>query len=129
MANPERGEVELVLPVNGDGGAERRYTLRMSTNAICELQARTKKTYGELLNDLSRVDYVSLRELVFSLLQRYHRKDFDTMLKVGDLIDDAGGLAGLMPTLTQLFRLNAPQDKAAEISGEDASTGGASDPQ
>lgn len=118
MANPERGEVDLVVIrriVNGKPEpeeVEKTYTLRMRANAICELQERTKKSYGELLGDLGRVDYVSMRHLLFTFLQPYHAKEFKTQESVGDLIDDAHGHNGIISTLTELFRRNKPPQKA-----------------
>lgn len=104
-ANPERGEVDLVVTSNGTA---RTLTLRMSTNAICAMQARTGKTYGQLVDDLRRVDYASIREMVFTFLQPRHANDFKTQDAVGDLIDEAGGHNGLMPVLTELFKRNRP---------------------
>lgn len=112
MANPKRGEVELVV---GDDEKARRLTLFLSTNAVCVLQRKTGKTYGQILGGIKDLDFVALRDLVHMLLQKYHAKEFPNPEVVGDLIDEAGGLATMIEVLTEIFTLNAPaaKDQAA----------------
>jgi hypothetical protein len=115
VANPDRGEVELVV----DGS---RYVLRLRTNAICAMQNRLKKSYGDILQDLTKVDYADLRELLFSALQPYHGSQFKTLESVGDLMDDAGGHNGIIDVVVALFNLNRPPAK------KDIQAGGAANP-
>ena len=66
-ANPERGEVDIVV-------GEKTYTLRPTMNTLCALQKRTGQTYAQTLNSLTTLDLTSMRELLFALLQPNHSK-------------------------------------------------------
>ncbi len=106
MANEERGEVELVA-------GEDRFTLCLSMNAICRMQTRTKKTYGELLQSMRNLDIAALRDIVWMTLEKYHKDTFPNPEKVGDLIDRSdGGVSGTVETLNRLFTLNQERGKA-----------------
>jgi hypothetical protein len=109
MANAERGEVDLVV-------GDKTYTLFLSTNALCELQNRTKKTYGQVIRDLRTLDMSDYRELVWAVLKKYHRKAFTTVEQVGELIDDAKPRA-VMDALVQLFKLAQPPAEETETGG------------
>ena len=115
MANRERGEVELVVN-------DKPYTLRLTTNAICELQERTKLTLVELINSLQSLDMVNMRALVGAALKPYHAKEFTDMAKVGAFMDDAGGIRGgvdspVIRTLRELFALNQQPEERQNGSG------------
>lgn len=109
-ANPERGELAVEV-------GDRTYVLRIRLNALCALQQRTKKTYGELLADLSLMNVESVRELLWTYLQPYHAKEFTKLDVVGDLIDDLGGHVKVVSILAKLFELNRPKKDAS--GGED----------
>lgn len=110
MANEERGEVDLTV-------GDKVYTLFLSVNAVCELQAKHKKTYGEILASLPGMDYVSLRDLVWTLLKKHHRKQFPNPELVGDFLDDAGGLRAVITPLKRIFELSQPS-KEDLVGGE-----------
>lgn len=99
MANEERGEVDFAV-------GERSYTLVLSMNAIAEMEARTKKTYGQLVASMSALDITALRDIFWMTLKKHHAKTFDTAAKVGDLIDEAGGPNAAVRALDRLFELN-----------------------
>jgi hypothetical protein len=107
MANRERGEVDLTV-------AGKAYTLRLTTNGICELESRTKVTLGQVFVALRMVDFTKTRELLFQALQEHHAKDFGDLKRVGVLIDKAGGLlddkSPVIVALSELFELMAPKD-------------------
>lgn len=105
MANPERGEVELVA------GAT-TYTLVLSFNAICEMQSRTQRTYGQLLSAVVSLDYVALREVTWQLLRAHHAKAFPTLDSVGDLIEQIG-VQKPVNAFKEIINLNAAKGKAA----------------
>jgi hypothetical protein len=107
MANPERGEVDLT----SEG---KTYTLVLSMNALCEMQKRTSKTYGELARSIGGMDLAALREFLWAVLKKYHAKDFPTVERAGDLIDALpGGVSEAMDALYQLMELNAKRGKSA----------------
>jgi hypothetical protein len=104
-ANPERGEVDFVV-------GERTYVLRPTMNALCAMERRTGRTYGALVASLTSLDFMALRELLFTLLQPYHRKDFPTLDQVGNLIDEVGGHRPVLEAITDVLTLNAARAKA-----------------
>lgn len=108
MANRERGEVEVIVN-------EKPYTLRLSNNVLCALESRTKRKWGQLLNDMSAVDVIALRETFFAALQAYHAKEFRTAEQVGNWMDDVGRFPKLSSILKDLISVNEPPQ--AEGSG------------
>ena len=111
-ANPERGEVDLVV-----GG--KTYVLALTTNTICSLEKRTGKPYGELLAGLARFQHEALRDLLWSALERHHKAQFKTLESVGDLIDDAGGFASFLSKFRDLAGLNR-RPETEDKDGENA---------
>ncbi len=109
MANPERGEVDLVTPT-------KTYTLFLSTNALCAMQQRTGKTFGQLMAGIFQLDMVALRALTHAVLQRYHAKEFPNEESVGPLIDSVKYKA-ISDTLAALFTLNTPPAEEKKPSG------------
>lgn len=105
MANPERGEVSLT--VNGED-----YTLKLSMNVAATLQGRHKKTIGVLLGECGDLDFVALRAVIWMLLQKYHKDKFPTEEKVGDFIDEAGGLPVFLSAINQVVAINQPEATA-----------------
>lgn len=107
MANPERGEVALMITHEVDGQpSTKEYTLKLSMNAAVMLQNRRKKTIAEIVADIEKLDFASIRDIAFVLLQKYHAKEIDTVEKAGDVIDDAGGLAQFFAAFRQLMDVN-----------------------
>src|SRR4051812_928270 len=102
MANPERGEVDLVT-------ATKTYTLELSTNATCAMEKRTGRTFGQLLNGIMVLDVSALRSLTYAVLQPHHAKEFPTEEAVGRLIDTAK-MKAVKTALIELFTLNTPPD-------------------
>lgn len=105
MANRERGEVDLTV-----GG--KTYTLRLTVNGICELEARTKSTLGQVFVALRMVDVSKTRELLYQALQPYHAKEFKDIKTVGLLMQEGGGVldedAPIVVALGELFDLMNP---------------------
>jgi hypothetical protein len=100
MANPEKGEAEVI--VNG-----KPYTLKMSINAAAICQHRHKKTGGALLREAEDLDFVSIRALVWVLLQKFHAKEFPTEERVGEFMDEAGGLNFFLKAIQLLAEINS----------------------
>lgn len=109
-ANPERGEVDLVV-----GG--KTYVLALTTNTICALEKRTGKPYGDLIGGLVRMDHAGLRDLVWAALQRHHGPQFKTVDAVGDLMDEAGGFKD---ALVKFWELGVLNQRKGEKDGESA---------
>jgi hypothetical protein len=102
MANPERGEVAIIVN-------DKPYTLRLTTNAIAETEARTKKKFSELLADIDLISFTAIRDLCWLLLRKHHKEQFKTLDAVGDWIDDAGGFVVLAQTISEAVALNRPE--------------------
>ncbi len=110
MANEERGEVDLV-------SGEDRFTLALSMNAICEMQTRTGKTYGELLRAMP-LDFAAFRDMVFMALRRHHAKQFPNLSSVGEFIDNLpDGHSTAAKAMTRLLELNAERGSKAAGNG------------
>jgi hypothetical protein len=107
MANPERGEVALVV-------AGRAYTLKLSMNAAVTLERKLKKRIGQIMQEASALSFESIRLVVWLLLQKHHAEDFTTEDKAGELIDDAGGVQVFFSALQALTEANQPEGVAAD---------------
>ncbi len=120
MANPERGEVDLVA-------GESIYTLALTMNGIAELETRTSKSYGELVQAISfghRLHMTSLLEILWQSLKRYHEKQFPTRQSVGNFVDELPKSYGdAVDAVSRLLVLNA--DRRA---GKDGNGNGHADP-
>lgn len=94
MANKLRGEIEIEA-----GG--KTYTLRMSINAIAEIEQRLNLGINEIaaaLSDMPRLRIGTLRAIVWGCLREHHK----------DLaIEDAGEIIGEMGVQLTLERINA----------------------
>lgn len=109
MANRERGEVTLVA-----GG--RVYTLRLTTNACCELEEYAGKTSDEVIAGVNRGSFSDVRLLLWMALRDKHpdvaTETVEALTVMGDLIDAAGGRAAVIERLRVLVILNsAPEAK------------------
>jgi len=103
MANPSRGEVDLVTPT-------KTYTLVLSTNAMCAMEQRMGKSYGQILNAIIGLDLRSLRAMTFAVLQPRHAREFQNEVVVGDLIDVVK-MQVVKAAMVDLFALNSPPDE------------------
>jgi hypothetical protein len=116
MANPERGEVDLVTPT-------KTYTLELSTNATCAMEKRTGRTFGQLLNGIVALDISALRALTYAALQVHHAKEFPNEDAVGRVIDGAK-IRPVRMALVALFNLNSPpEDEPGEGSANPPAVG------
>lgn len=79
MANPARGEVALKV-------GDLDYTLKFSTNAICELEDHLNRGLNEIVSDLERLSVV--RALLWAGLRSNHPEL--TLKMAGDIIDKCG---------------------------------------
>ncbi len=109
MANPERGEVDLVA-------GERTYILFLSTNALCAMEKRMGKSYGQILSSIMALDVTSLRAMTHAVLQSRHGKEFASEESAGTLIDKSG-MKRVKDAMVELFTLNTPPDEEKKASG------------
>jgi hypothetical protein len=106
MANPERGEVDLVTPT-------KTYTLEMTTNATCAMEKRTGKTFGQLLNGIVALDISALRSLTYTVLQAHHAREVPNEEAAGRVID-AAKVRTVRAALIELFNLNSPPEETPQ---------------
>ena len=101
MANPARGEVAFTV-------ANTEYTLKFSTNAICELEDRLNKSISVIVEGMDRITVV--RAMLWAGLQAKHPEM--TLQDAGDIID-RGGMAHIAETISKALTLAFPaQDEA-----------------
>lgn len=79
MANPAKGEVAFKV-------ADAEYTLKFSTNAICEMEEAVSKGLNSILQNMERLSYV--RALLWAALRAKH-PDI-SLAATGEIIDRAG---------------------------------------
>jgi hypothetical protein len=100
MANRERGEVSLSV-----GGET--YTLVLNTNAMAAIEEAADATWDEFWPGVMKGRVRSIRLLLWGMAQKYHPKL--TVSNVGDLIDGAGGLPGLVSIMTSAHEASSPE--------------------
>lgn len=120
MANPARGEVDLVV-------GERTYTLTITTGALCAMEKRTGHTYGEILRGLMGVNVTATRDYLRAVLEPKHGRELtaaaskrgvDIETLVCDIIDTAG-MRETKAVLVDLFTLNQPPtDEQSSVTKE-----------
>lgn len=105
MANTQKGEVALVV----DG---RTYTLVLDIDAMCALEEHFstpdhEATWDEIESKVRKGASVRLlRALIWAMLQRHH-SEID-LISAGHLVNEAGGLPGLIGTLQKAMAAAAP---------------------
>lgn len=110
VANPERGEIDLVVQRVVDGARKDvHYTLKLTINAAIVFEKTHKKSMGQLLAEASALSFASIRDFIWLLLQKHHKEEFKNLDAVGDLIDDAGGVASFIAKIEDVVKLNQPQ--------------------
>lgn len=108
LANPERQEIQLTAH-------DRVYTLKLTTNASCALEGQLGKTTKEILEAVSQFSLASMRSLLQAMLQKHHAPEFPYTKqgteRVGDLIDDCGGIKDVLPILASAVGFQGDKDK------------------
>jgi hypothetical protein len=116
MANKERGEFALQVQ-------DRAYTLRLTTNACCELEDFANgRTWDQVMAGVRQGRMKDVRLLIWTALQEHHGDVAthapESLQAIGALIDDAGGLAGILLQIQAFLQMNIPEP-------EDLATGSA----
>jgi hypothetical protein len=105
MANPVRGEVDLVV-------GETTYTIKLGRNALASVEGLLGSGFPEIAASLTTdPQFGVMRAILWAGLQRYH-PGLDLMA-VGDLMDDAGDdLIG--EKIGEALKLAFPDAKASD---------------
>lgn len=101
MANPARGEVAFKV-------ADSEYTLKFSTNAICEAEELLDKGLNDILRDLKRVSTV--RALMCAGLREKH-PDITTKA-VGAIMDKIGVASAVEHVLAGMNAAAPPRSES-----------------
>ncbi len=104
VANPVRGEVNVNV-TSRETGKTKTYTLKLSMNAAAALESGGK-SFSQLLSDAEKLSFIAIRDIVWLLLQKYHKDEFNSVEAAGDFIDDAGGIDVFFTSLAELVGLN-----------------------
>lgn len=100
MANPEQGEVELVV-------AGVSYALRLTTWASCELEAKTGQAWHwHIQKWLDTGHSTPLVWVFWAALQSRHGEQFRTLQEVADLLDAVDDVDALKRIVLQFAALN-----------------------
>ena len=100
MANRERGEMDLTA-------GDKTYTLKLTTNATCELEDLSGKVLDDIMRQLAKGSSKALRWILWASLQEYHADVAKDVKDVGPIIDAAGGIVGVSEQLAKFAALNA----------------------
>lgn len=105
MANPHRGEVELVA-----GAAS--YTLVLSWNALCEAEDKIGKTIGEIAAELDsgRWRLKTVRALLWAALRERHP---EVDLAEAGRIGSAAGVDVVLAAISRALTAGAASDEGA----------------
>lgn len=111
MANKHKGEVSLQV------GSE-TYTMRLSINAMCNLEDSLKRPIDDIISDLSQgnVNMSTLRAIAHATLTDTH-KDI-TLEAVGEIMSEVG-VETVVAKLTESLRASFPEAKVAEKNPKD----------
>jgi len=110
--NRERGEFTLTA------GAT-TYTLRLTTNAIAEVEDLTNgRTWDQVMSGIQRGSVKDVRLLLWASFRERH-PDIATMnvtslRAIGDIVDASGGLGGIFEQIKAFLALNAPETPPEE---------------
>jgi len=111
MANPHKGEVEFRV-------GEKSFTLRLSADAICNVEEATGKGVLVLLEQLNNRATCSLSLMRLFLWAGLKEKHPDIDVKAaGELIIDAGGIFAVLEIFMLAFARAFPDQEVGETGG------------
>jgi hypothetical protein len=115
MANRERGEMLLATP-------KHTYTMRLTTNACADLEDRSGKLVDEIIRGAYRGSVRDLRWLLWAALQDQHADTVVAPQDAGRIIDEAGGIQGMLAQLQAFMKMNseggAPEGQVTAAAGD-----------
>lgn len=105
MANPERGEVDLVV-------GDTTYVIKLGRNALASVEGLLGRGFPEIAATLTSDPQIGvMRAILWAGLQRYH-PGLD-LLQVGDLMDEAGNDELIGAKIGEALKLAFPDAKPA----------------
>lgn len=113
MVNRERGEMVLATPTS-------TYTLRLTVEACCELEARTGLDFDVITARVNQGRAAELRWLLWAALQARHADAVSTPEIAGAIMDAVGGVRVIRAILSRFLRLNADDDQPKDEKGKPA---------
>lgn len=128
MANPERGEVDLVC-------GEKIYTLVLSTHALCVMEKSTGKSFGNILAGLMSLNVNDTVDYLKAVLGKHHGKEIAALAQkrkmkpdevICEIVDEAG-MKATKDALVELFKINTPDDDTKPAEGGEANPPDAED--
>lgn len=112
----------MALTVGG-----RRYVLRLTTGACCELEDRCDSELDAIIQQINHGCLTALRGVVWAMLQAEHALDFLEVEQAGDLMDAIGGPAPSQAMVSRFMALNAddspPERKSKGAADEPVEAG------
>lgn len=112
MANPHKGELAFEA-----GG--KTYTLRFSTNAICELEDKLDRSFLSISGDLAKavtepdkVRFGTVRAIMWAGLRDHHPNL--TVEEAGEIMTQVGGMLPAVGLVTDAFVLAFPSPEAKD---------------
>jgi hypothetical protein len=112
MVNPLRGEVELQTEA-------KTYVLRLSVNAVVEVEDLLGKSIGEVIASIERIG--TLRALLWGALREFQPSV--SIFDAGDLIGELGAEA-VGAKIGEALKLAFPEPKAGDARPQTAATDG-----
>lgn len=103
--NRERGEWPLTV-------GDKQYKMRLTTNAMAEVEDLAKgKPWDRILEGLMRGSVSDCRLLMWAALRDHHPEiatdSTDSLKRIGDLVDEAGGLTAITAQIREFVEGNA----------------------
>lgn len=107
MANRERGEFTLKA-------GDQSYILRLTTNACCELEDFAPgRNIDQVMAGFSRGSRKDLILILWTALRDKHAdiatEDQASLKAIGGIVDEAGGMVGLIDQMVSFIDLNSPE--------------------
>lgn len=129
MANPTKGEVDLVLFEDDPNLERRHYTLKFSNSGHREMEDFLDIEQSEVLARINtgRIGRRLISALLYGATRKFHRRDFPSIADVDDLMDEIDDDAedadketqALAIALIAAYTRSNPSDIEARILGEE----------
>lgn len=99
-ANKERGELALQV-------GDKSYVMKMTPNSVCQMETLSGRSHDQTMQRIHEGWMTDVRLYLWaSLIERQPQL---TVLDVGNLIADAGGLGGIKSQIEALVKLNTEE--------------------
>lgn len=116
MANPERGEVGVVV-------GDKVYTLRPTFDALCELETLIDKPLHDIMAGVEQGRVSGLRAVVWCLLQDAHAGEIRTLKDASRWIESIGGADAALRYVMKAMGLNTEDQPANPPAAQPDGTG------